>query len=255
MDILTKTDPVFESSNNCPGCGSILGLKFILQSVENLRNTVIITSPGSAALMGKAGLKVDFINSRNPVATARGLAAARPDLNIIVYSGDGFTNLNLPSILSARENILYVCYNNLGYANMDIRTGTKEFARIVTNAVYTATASVSYYEDFVAKLKKAFSKTGFKFIDLLAPCPVLWNYDTSNTVEIGRMATESLFWPLYEVDGTLSVTKIPPKIEPVQGYISAVKLSMHNEEVQALQDFVNKRWKSLNEGKMVLAAR
>mgnify|MGYP001608400463 CR=1 FL=1 len=107
------------------------------------------------------------------------------------------------------------------------------------------------YEDFISKLRKVFSKTGFKFIDLLAPCPVLWNYDPSNTVEVGRVATESLFWPLYEVDGSVAVTKIPPKIEPIQSYIDMLKMSLSNEDAQAMQDYVNKRWKALNEGKVI----
>jgi len=252
MEILTKLDRVFESSNNCPGCGSILGLKFILQTVEDLKKTVLVTSPGDIALMGKAGLKVNFINSRNPVATARGLAHARPDLNIIVYSGDVFTNMNLPSILATKENFLYICYNNSGYANINIMT-TKEFAPLAMhNAVYTATASVSYYEDFIAKLRKAFSKQGLKFIDLLAPCPAIWNYDPSNTIEVGRMATESLFWPLYGVENrAITITKIPPSVEQFQKFVDMLKLPVSPQDVQATQEYFSRRWKALNEGDII----
>ncbi len=253
MEILTKTDKVFESSNNCPGCGSILGLKFLLQLIPNLKNSVLITSPGDIALLGKSGLKVNLINSRNPVATARGLSAARPDLNIVVYSDDEFTSMNLPSVVAARENFLYICCNNSGFANINVKTRTKEFASLMMdNAVYSATASVAYYEDLISKLTKAFSKTGFKFIDLLAPCPILWSYDSSNTIEVGRMATESLFWPLYEIDNkSVAITKIPPTIEQFQRFVNMLKISMPQEELQTTQDNLNRRWRALNEGKLM----
>lgn len=252
MEILAKRDGVFESSKSCPGCGSILGLKFILQAVQDTKNTVIVTSPGDIALMGMSGLKTSFINSRDPASTARGLATARPDMNVVVYSGDGFTGMNLPSLLSSRENFLYVCYNNSGYANINVPANTKEFVKLAAGAaVYAATASVAYYEDFAAKLAKAFSKPGLKFIDLLAPCPALWKYDPSNTIEVGRMATESLFWPLYEVDTNVAVTKIPPNVEPFQRYAEMLKMHMSSGDIQAMQDYVNKRWKNLGEGKLL----
>jgi pyruvate ferredoxin oxidoreductase beta subunit len=252
MEIITKLDKISESSSNCPGCGSILGLKLVLQSLENMKNVVLVTSPGDIALLGKAGLKVSFVNSRNPAATAQGLSLSRPDLNVIVYSGDSFTKMNLPTLLSVKGNFLYVCYNNSGYANIDVMSKTSEFAKIAAaNAVYAATASVAYYEDFITKLKKSFSINGFKFIDLLAPCPALWNYDSSNTIEIGRMATESLYWPLYEIENqSVTVTKIPQKIEQVHRFLEMIKTPLP-ADMQAMQEYVSKRWKGLNEGRLV----
>ncbi|MCX6815556.1 MAG: hypothetical protein NT120_01760 [Candidatus Aenigmarchaeota archaeon] len=245
MNVLTKNDSVFEASSSCPGCGSILGLKFLLQSYENLENTVLVTSPGSISSMGKAGLHVNFVNSRNPAATARGLAKANPDLNVVVYAGDGFTNTIASSLLAAKENFLYVCHNSSILSRRD-------FAKILGfRTAYTATASVAYYEDFISKLKKSQQKTGFKFIELFAPCPVTMNYDPSNTVEIGRIATETGLWPLYEIENALTITKIPPRIEPVQRYMETLRITMTEEEQKALQDYVTKNWKSLNEGKIV----
>jgi len=252
VEILTKLDRVFESSNSCPGCGSILGLKFLLQSLDRLDNVILVTSPGHISAMGKAGLHVNFVNSRDPASTARGLAKANPELNVIVYAGDGFTNMNLTSLLSANENFIYICYNNLGHTNIGLISKIKELAKIVGyKSAYTATASIAYYEDFINKLKKAFSRTGFRFIDLFAPCPVLLNYDPSNTIEVGRIATETAIWPLFEIDGSLSVTKIPPRIEPVQRYLETLKAIATENEVQALQEYATKNWKALNEGRMI----
>jgi pyruvate ferredoxin oxidoreductase beta subunit len=251
MEILTKLDKVFESSNICPGCGSLLGLKMVLQSLDDLKDVILVTSPGEISSMGKAGLKVSFVNSRNPVSMARGLSVARPDAKVIVYSGDVYTEATLSNLFHVRENFLYICYNNTGRVQNG-RFQLTEFAKSLAHkADYTATANVAYYEDFVAKLRKAQSIRGFKFIDLLTPCPALWNYDTSNTVEIGRMATESLLWPLYEVSGGLSVTKIPPHTEPAQRYFDMLKITLDDEQMRAVQSRANKSWRSLNEGKLV----
>lgn len=251
MEILTKLDRVFEASH-CPGCGSILGLKFLLQTLDRLDNVILVTSPGEISFLAKAGLHVSVVNSRNPAATARGLAAAMPDKNIIVYAGDGFTEMNLPSILETKENVLYVCYNNFGYSLLNSVHGRSFAPHFVRKAAYAATASVAYYEDFIAKLRKAFSSAGLRFIDLLAPCPALWKYETSNTIEIGRMATEALVWPLYEItESGMTVTKVPSKIETLQRFLDAVKIKIISQDAQKEQDALNKRWKALNEGKII----
>ncbi len=249
MEILTKLDSVFEATNICTGCGSLLGLKMVLQSVE-LKNTVLILSPGEVSQISKSRPRVSLIVSKNPAATALGLAKSRQDLNIIVHAGDGITASTLPSLLSTHENILYVCYNNSMPA--DSSYYEKDFTHAVPNASYSATASVAYYEDFVNKIKKALSKPGFKFINLLTPCPARWKFDTSNTIEIGRVMTETSLWPLYEIEnGTVSVTKMPARIEPVKRFFEIMKTQHPEEKVQELQDRANRKSKQLNEGRIL----
>jgi pyruvate ferredoxin oxidoreductase beta subunit len=251
MEILTKLDKVFESSSLCPGCGSLLGLKMVLQSFDDLKDVIIVTSPGEIASMGKVGIKASFVNSLNPASMARGLAMARPEAKIIVYSDEIYTEAALPSLLRANENFLYICYNNTGRVQNG-RFQLSEFAKSLAHkASYTATANIAYYEDFVSKVRKAQSIKGFKFIDLLTPCPALWEFDPSNTVEIGRMATESLIWPLYEVGNSLSVTKIPPHTEPSQRYFDMLKATLGEDHLRNIQARSNKAWRSLNEGKLV----
>ncbi|MBI3190923.1 hypothetical protein HYZ41_04450 [archaeon] len=247
MEILTKTDHVFESTDSCLGCGVTLGLKFILQSVENLKNTVLVVSPGEVAELGKSHLRLNVIKSDNPAATAIGIANARPDINVIVYASDGITFSTLSTVLSSEANILYICCNN------SLQPGRmKEFVPLVRNASYAATASISYYEDFISKLKKSFLKTGTRFIDLLTPCPSRWGFEPSNTIEMGRMATESYLWPIYEVEkGAVSVTKTPPHNEPVKRILEILKMSLPEDKERDLQDYANRKWKALNDGKLI----
>jgi pyruvate/2-oxoacid:ferredoxin oxidoreductase beta subunit len=251
MEILTKLDRVWESSH-CPGCGSILGLKFVLQTLDKLDNVILVTSPGEISFLAKAGLRVNVVNSRNPAATARGLAIAQPDKVIVVYAGDGFTDMTLSSVLEVKENVLYICYNNFGYSLLN-KFLIRDFApRIAGKAGYVATASVAYYEDLIAKLKKALPMTGLRFIDLMAPCPALWKYEPSNTIEIGRMATESTLWPLYEItERGVAVTKVPAKVETLQRFLDAIHLKLPEHDMQKEQDRLNRRWRALNEGKII----
>ncbi len=251
MEILTKLDRVWESSH-CPGCGSILGLKFVLQSLERLDNVILVTSPGEISLLAKSGLRVPVVNSRNPAATARGLAVAQPDKMVIVYAGDGFTEMTLPSVMDIKENVLYICYNNMGYALLNKMQRKELGLNFISKANYVATASVAYYEDFIVKLKKAFAIGGLRFIDLLAPCPALWKYEPSYTIEVGRIATESTVWPLYEMtESGISVTKTPAKVETMQHFLDAIKMKLPEQETQKEQELLNKRWKALNEGKII----
>jgi pyruvate ferredoxin oxidoreductase beta subunit len=250
MEILTKTDRVWEASH-CPGCGSLLGLKFVLQSLERLDSVILVTSPGEVSFMAKAGLRVPVVNSRNPAATARGLAVAQPEKLVVVYAGDGFTQMNIASLLDTTENVLYICYNNLGYALLDSPRLMSFAPQLMGKASYTATASVAHYEDFVAKLRKAIPMQGLRFIDLLAPCPALWKYEPSNTIEIGRMATEALLWPIYEItEGGAAITKVPAKTELLQRFLDSVRMKIRID-AQKEQEALNRRWRALNEGKII----
>ncbi len=245
MEILTKLESVFEAGSSCPGCGSLLCLKLVLQTLENLENVILVTSPDLARIC--AGVKVNSVNSSDPVSTGRGVAVAKPESVVIVYSSDASTRRNISSVLPATENIIIINCNS-----SDITSDQAAAKAVFHRMSYTATASVAYYEDFIAKIRKSLSKPGAKFLDVFAPCPVKLNYDPSNTIEIARLATETSLWPLYEIDGgVVKVTKIPPKAELVRNYMEVLKTGMQENEIQALQERLNKGWKMLNEGKLI----
>jgi pyruvate ferredoxin oxidoreductase beta subunit len=65
---------------------------------------------------------------------------------------------------------------------------------------YVATACTSYPLDFFNKLRKAKEIEGTKYIHLLAPCPTGWRYDSSKTIEIGRLAVTTGLYVLYEIE-------------------------------------------------------
>jgi pyruvate ferredoxin oxidoreductase beta subunit len=111
---------------------------------------------------------------------------------------------------------------------------------------YVATVSVAYPEDFIRKLEKARDmEPGFKYFHIQAPCATGWRFPENKTVEIARLAVETGFWFLYEVDhGTLNMTYQPPKRRPVEDYINLQGRFQHltQEDILTFQTWVDERW-------------
>lgn len=234
--------------DGCTGCGSLLALKLLLQSLENI---ILVNSTGSVTPFIKS---VPFIHAGlNAISVARGIAHGtekgtekKPGAKVVVFAGDGATALHIASLLEAREDILYVCANDYGYTSIDYYLG-RSFVPLLSNASYAATACVAHPEDYVAKLRKAAGMVGLRFIEVLCPCPVAWQYEASNTMEVGRVAVETGIWPLYEVkNGSVNLTKRPNRLEPVEHFAQVQK-----KLPPANQEQINAWWKLLTEGRLL----
>lgn len=113
---------------------------------------------------------------------------------------------------------------------------------------YAATATVAYPDDLLAKVTKAKSIRGTKFIHLLAPCPPGWKTADDETIQLGRMAVQSKVFPLLEVENgvTWRVT-MEPKGEPVGPYLRRQGRFKHltDEQIEEIQKQVDLRWEML----------
>ncbi len=65
---------------------------------------------------------------------------------------------------------------------------------------YQATASIAYPEDLYKKAVKAKNIRGTKFIHVLAPCPTGWKSRPEDAVKLARLAVQTSYFPLYEVE-------------------------------------------------------
>jgi pyruvate/2-oxoacid:ferredoxin oxidoreductase beta subunit len=72
---------------------------------------------------------------------------------------------------------------------------------------YVATTSVAYPKDMIRKVKTATETVGPAYIHAHAPCTTGWGFDTSKTVEIGKLAVETALWPMFEMEDG-EVTKV-----------------------------------------------
>jgi pyruvate ferredoxin oxidoreductase beta subunit len=107
---------------------------------------------------------------------------------------------------------------------------------------YVATASISYPEDFMEKVRKAKETDGPAYIHLHQPCTTGWGFDPAKTVELGRLAVETGSWILYEIeDGDFRVTYRPVQRKPVEEYLNAQKRFRHLTEEQKarIQEYVD----------------
>ena len=169
---------------------------------------------------------------------------------IIVFGGDGGTyDIGFQALSGAIERghrFLYVCYDNEAYMNTGIQRsgGTprgawttttqvgparagkqeakKDLLKIVVahNVPYAATASISHWRDLMTKVRKALSKDGPTFMHVMAPCTRGWRFDSEKTVRMARLAVETRFFPLYEVEGGVYKITFPvtsPK--PIEEYL------------------------------------
>jgi pyruvate ferredoxin oxidoreductase beta subunit len=201
----------------------------------------------------------------------------------IAFGGDGGTyDIGLQSLSGAMErghDLLYVCYDNGAYMNTGIQrsSATPRFADTTTSPAgkvvpgkqqprkdltqiiakhhipYVAqTAAVSNFRDITEKAEKAIYTEGPSFLNILAPCPRGWGYDTDRLMEINRLAVETCYWPLFEViDGKYTVNYIPKKKLPVSEFLEPQKRFKHlfkpgNEwMIEEIQKEVDDRWNEL----------
>jgi pyruvate/2-oxoacid:ferredoxin oxidoreductase beta subunit len=113
---------------------------------------------------------------------------------------------------------------------------------------YVATLNPAFPEDFLAKAQKAAGMRGTRYLHVLADCPTGWKHDPSLMAEVGRLATQSLVWPLFEVEnGVWRLTRKPGKPVPVKDYISVQGRFSHlkAEDIAAIQADVDARWNAL----------
>ncbi len=203
-------------------------------------------------------------------------------IKFVVFAGDGGTyDIGLQSLSGALErghDFLYVCYDNEGYMNTGGQRSSaspygtstettpygthdignelkrKDIMQIVNahHVKYLAQANVAFIEDLTMKAKKAFSIEGPKFLLVLQPCTNLWKYPTSEYVNIGRLATETNFWPLYEIEnGNYVINYVNKNPKPIEEFLKTQGRFKHlfTEEnkpvIEQMQKMVDDNWERL----------
>lgn len=85
---------------------------------------------------------------------------------------------------------------------------------------YAATATVAYFPDLKAKVEKAMSMKGPRFLQVLSPCPLGWEHDSALSVTVSRLAVETGLFPLLELEhGELTGVMRLAVQKPVEDYL------------------------------------
>jgi len=227
----------------------------------------------------------------NTAAVASGIVEALDKLaregrgqkaDVIAFAGDGGTfDIGLQALSGALErghDFLFICYDNEAYMNTGIQRSSatpvgahtttspaagealgklerkKDIIGIVAShgVEYAATAAIWLWRDYMNKVRKAIEVNGPAFIHVHAPCQLGWGFPESETVGISRLAAETRFFPVYEVDkGAYRITYRPSRPRPVVDYLKAQARFRHlfqpkNEHVlEWIQRIADENWARL----------
>jgi len=204
------------------------------------------------------------------------------DYKFMAFGGDGGTyDIGLQSLSGAMErghNMVYVCYDNEAYMNTGIqRSGStplgahtntaqagtakagkeqlsKDLTQIIIahNVPYVAQASVHNVRDMATKLEKALEIEGPAFLNVLAPCHRGWRCKIEESVDIARLAVDTCFWPLFEVeDHKWKLNYKPKEKKPVsewlkkQGRFKHLFTGKRDDIIERLQAETDRRWEEI----------
>jgi pyruvate ferredoxin oxidoreductase beta subunit len=83
-----------------------------------------------------------------------------------------------------------------------------------------ATATVADLHDLEAKIERAMTFHGARYLHILVPCPLGWGSAACDTVRIARLATQTGLFPVFEAEHgeVVRVTKIR-RPAPVTEYL------------------------------------
>ncbi len=188
----------------CPGCGIGTTVncftRALIESGVELENLALVSGIGCTGRV--AGyVKLDSFHTTHgrAIPFATGMKLANPKLNVVVYSGDGdlFAIGGNHLIHAARRNIdlKVICVNNLIYAMTGGQTAPTTPSKVVTatnpygtydpnfnlpflveaaGAVYVARWTTFHVRQLARSIQEMFNKKGFSFVEVLSPCPTLY---------------------------------------------------------------------------------
>jgi len=207
----------------------------------------------------------------------------KDNYKFIAFGGDGGTYdigfQSLSGAMERNEDYVYVCYDNEAYMNTGIQRSSatplyadtttsqagkcsagkgqnrKDLCEIIAahHVPYAAqTTFIGNMSDLYNKSEKAIYTPGAAFLNVLAPCPRGWRYDTPEIMKICKLAVDTCFWPLFEVahdDWTLNYT--PKNKLPIEEFLKPQGRFKHlfkpeNQHLIAeIQAEVDHRWEDL----------
>lgn len=207
----------------------------------------------------------------------------KEDYKFITFGGDGGTyDIGFQSLSGAMErnhDMVYVCYDNGAYMNTGIQrsSATPMYADTTTTPVGTQsngkmqnrkdlasiiadhdvpyvgqTTMMGNFSDLHKKAEKAIYTEGAAFLNIMTPCPRGWRYDTADIMKICKLAVETCYWPMFEVEhGKWRLTYEPKKKLPIEDFLREQGRFKHlfkpgNEDLIAqFQAEVDRRWEDL----------
>jgi 2-oxoglutarate ferredoxin oxidoreductase subunit beta len=174
----------------CSGCGIGPAVSCFLRAIDRAE-----IDPNKIALVSGIGCTGRVAG----IPFATGLILAKPELKVVVFSGDGdLVAIGGNHLIhAARRNIdmTVICVNNFNYgmtggqvgptSPLEARTTTTPYGNFeppfnlpylvsASGASYVARWTVLHLRELERAIAEAMIKPGFSFIDVIAPCPPIY---------------------------------------------------------------------------------
>lgn len=232
------------------------------------------------SLFENAGATISGVEAAYKVLKKQGKISK--DINFVTFAGDGGTyDIGLQSLsgmLERGHKAVFVLYDNGAYMNTGNQrsSGTPYGAHTTTTPVgsvikgnmlfrkdivkvaaahnipYVAQAAVHNWQDLFEKAKKAFAANGPAFLNVLSPCQLNWGTKTDMAIEVSKLAVNTKFWPLYEIEnGVWKLNYKPSSPLPVSEFFKHQKRFRHllapenKAHLDKVQAHIDKEWELL----------
>lgn len=230
-----------------------------------------------------AGATLSGVETAYKALKKRGRIPEDETFKFITFGGDGGTyDIGFQSLSGAMErghDMVYVCYDNGAYMNTGIQRSSatpmyadttttpvgkvsngkmqnrKDIANIMAEHHIPYVAQTTFTQDFKdihKKSHKAIYTEGAAFLNIMAPCPRGWRYETAEIMDICKLAIDTCYWPLFEVEnGEWRLTYEPKKKLPIEDFLKKQGRFKHlfkkgNEDlIVQFQEEVDRRWEEL----------
>ncbi len=251
----------------CPGCGIGTTVncftRALLESKADLDRVAVVSGIGCTGRV--AGyVKLDSFHTTHgrAIPFATGLKLANPGLQVVVYSGDGDLSAigGNHLIHAARRNIdiKVICVNNLIYAMTGGQAAPTTPATAITTtspygcyepsfnlpslaesagASYVARWTTFHVRQLTKSMSEVLKKRGFCFIEVLSPCPTLYQRrnkmgDGLDTMKFYKEKSKVMHGaPTSEVsltkDGQIVVGKFVDRERP--DYLDLMRARLHEQ--------------------------
>ncbi len=269
----------------CPGCGASLAMRYALKALGT-ETMLVIPACCWSIIAGpfpysSVSVPLTHVLFEAAAAVSSGIRAAldvqgKENVTVVAWAGDGGTfDIGLQALSGAmerNEDFIYVCYDNEAYMNTGIQRSSatpwgawttttpaenkkaepkKNMLEICAahRIPYTATLSLAYPEDFIAKFRKAKQMRGTRFLHVYSPCPPGWKMADDLTISISRLAVKSRVFPLYEIeDGTSYRINVDEPVKvPIAEYLKPQRRFAHltEEDIEFMQQMVDENYERL----------
>jgi pyruvate ferredoxin oxidoreductase beta subunit len=244
----------------CTGCGPAAMARITMKALQKPAIVTNATGclEVASTIYPDTAWKVPWVHTlfENIAAVASGIEASlrkqgkADTVDIVAFGGDGGTfDIGIQALSGALErkhDFTYICYDNEAYMNTGIqRSGATPYGAATTTTPagskipgktdakkdligvcvahgveYAATASVAFWNDYITKVRRAAAVKGPAVIHVLAPCPLGWRFETNETIKLAKLAVQTRYFPLYEVDkGNYKLSMKVPKPIPLEEFL------------------------------------